>query len=72
MELLPLGVRQEFIAGPSFAAHARPYEAAAKRAGDTLQATVLADAGHIAFVDPQSSAWPQVLASVRRLLLPTR
>jgi acetyl esterase/lipase len=70
MELLPLGVRQEFIAGRSFAAHAGPYEAAAKRAGDTLQATVLADAAHIAFVDPQSSVWPQVLASVRRLLLP--
>ncbi len=60
IELLPLGVPQEFLAGRSFAAHAGPYEAAAKRAGDTLHATVLADAGHMAFVDPQSSVWPEV------------
>jgi acetyl esterase/lipase len=72
IELLPLGVRQEFLAGPSFAAHAGPYEAAAKRAGDSLRATMLADVEHIAFVDPQSSAWPRVLASVRRLLSPIR
>jgi pimeloyl-ACP methyl ester carboxylesterase len=58
----------DFYAGRMFAAHAAPYEAAAKRAGDDVRTTVLADAGHFVFIDPQSDVWPQVLASVRRLL----
>ena len=68
IELLPFGVRQEFFAGRMFAAQVAPYEAASKRAGDTLQTTVLAEAGHFVFIDPQSEVWPQVLAAVRRLL----
>jgi acetyl esterase/lipase len=68
IELLPLGVRQEFFAGRMFAAQADPYEAAAKRAGDTLHSTVLPEAGHFVFIDPQSEIWPQVLAAVRRLV----
>ena len=68
IELLPLGVPQAFFAGRMFGAHVAPYEAAAKKAGDTVQATAIADAGHFVFIDPQSSVWPQVLASVRRLL----
>ncbi len=68
IELLPFGVRQEFFAGRMFAAQVAPYEAASKRAGDALHTTVLADAGHFVFVDPQSEVWPRVLASVRRLL----
>ena len=68
IELLPLGVRQEFFAGRMFAAQVAPYETATKRSGDALHTTVLADAGHFVFVDPQSDVWPQVLSSVRRLL----
>jgi len=69
IELLPLGVRQEFFAGRMFAAQVAPYEAATKQAGDTLHTTVLADAGHFVFIDPQSDVWPQVLAAVRRLVV---
>jgi acetyl esterase/lipase len=68
IELIPFGVRQEFFAGRMFASQAAPYEAAARRAGDAVQTTVLADAGHFVFIDPQSDVWPRVLASVRRLL----
>jgi hypothetical protein len=44
------------------------YEAAAKAAGDNVQTALLADAGHFAFIDPQSELWPRVLDTVRRLL----
>ena len=68
IELLPLGVRQAVFAGRMFAAQAAPYEVATKRAGDVLQTTVVAEAGHFVFIDPQSDVWPQVMRSVRRLL----
>jgi hypothetical protein len=68
IERLPFGVPQEFFAGRMFAEQAAPYETVAKRAGDAVHATVLADAGHFVFVDPQSEVWPQVIDSVRRLL----
>ena len=71
IERVPLGVRQEFFAGRMFAAQAGPYETAAKRAGDVVNTTVFADAGHFVFIDPQSDVWPQVVASVRRLLSPS-
>jgi pimeloyl-ACP methyl ester carboxylesterase len=67
IELLPLGVRQESFAGRMFAAMAAPYEAAATQAAESLRTTVLFDAGHFVFIDPQSDVWPQVLAAVRRL-----
>jgi acetyl esterase/lipase len=68
IELLPLGIRQEFFAGRMFGGQVAPYEAATKRAGDTLHTTLLADAGHFVFIDPQSDVWPQVLAATQRLL----
>jgi acetyl esterase/lipase len=68
IELVPLGVRQAVFAGRMFASQAAPYEAAARRAGDAVQTTVLGDAGHFVFIDPQSDVWPKVLASVRALL----
>ena len=68
IELLPLGVRQEFLAGRMFASQVAPYETATQKAGDALRATVLGDAGHFVFIDPQSDVWPQVLAAVRRLI----
>lgn len=66
--LLPFGVRQEFFAGRMFAAQVGPYETATKQAGDVLRTTVLANAGHFVFIDPQSDVWPLVIAAVRRLL----
>jgi acetyl esterase/lipase len=68
IELLPLGVGQEFFAGRMFGSHVAPYEAAAKRAGDPLHTTLLPDANHFVFIDPQSEVWPQVVAAVKRLL----
>ena len=68
IELLPLGVRQEFFAGQMFAAQAAPYEAAARKAGESPRMTVLPSAAHFVFIDPQSDVWPQVLAGVRRTL----
>jgi len=68
IEMLPLGVRQEFFAGRMFASQAPVYEEAAKRAGDVARAVVLSEGGHFIFVDPGSSAWPEVLRSIRALL----
>ena len=68
IEMLPLGVRQEFFAGRMFAAQAPAYEEAARRAGDVVNAVVLSQAGHFVFVDPGSAAWPQVVKSTRALL----
>jgi acetyl esterase/lipase len=68
IEWLPLGVPQAFYTGQMFAAHAAPYEAAVQRTGDTVQVSPAPKAGHFVFIDPQSDVWPQVMASVRRLL----
>jgi acetyl esterase/lipase len=68
IEQLPLGVPQAFFTGQMFAAHAAPYEAATKKAGDTVEIVALPNAGHFVFIDPQSGVWPQVIKSVRRLL----
>ena len=68
VEMLPLGVRQEFFAGRMFAAQAPAYEAAARRAGDAVRAVVLDQAGHFVFIDPGSAVWPQVVQSTRALL----
>ena len=58
----------ESFAGRMFGAQNAPYEAAALKAGDTMQATTIPTAGHFVFIDPQSDVWPEVLASVKRLL----
>jgi acetyl esterase/lipase len=68
VELLPFGGHQAFLAGRMFAAQIPSYESAAKRAGDAVQTTVFADAGHFVFIDPLSDVWPTVLKSVRRML----
>ena len=68
IELLPLGVRQEVFVGKMFAAQGAPYEAASRKAGDAVHTIVLPDATHFVFIDPESATWPQVLASVRRLV----
>jgi pimeloyl-ACP methyl ester carboxylesterase len=51
-----------------FASQAAPYEAASKQAGDAVRMTVMPEAGHFLFIDPQSAVWPQVLAGVQGLL----
>ena len=68
IEMLPLGVRQEFFAGRMFAAQAPVYEASAKLSGDAVHAEVFSDAGHFVFIDPGSAVWPEVVKSVRALL----
>ena len=73
IELLPLGVPQEFFAGRMFAKQAPAYEEAARSAGDKVNTVVLAQAGHFVFIDPGSAVWPQVVRSTRALLgLPDR
>jgi len=68
IELLPLGVREVFFTGQMFDGHAAPYEQAARRAGDVVDVKVYPDADHIAFIDPQSALWPEILRSTRALL----
>jgi hypothetical protein len=71
-ELLPMGARIESLTGRVFGAQNAAYEAAAVKAGDTVQATTTPAAGHVTFIDPQSDIWPQVLAAVRRTLSPSQ
>lgn len=63
IELLPFGVPQAFFAGQMFAAQVAPYEAATKRAGDSMQASAFPKAGHFVFIDPESDVWPQIMSS---------
>lgn len=67
-ELLPIGVRVASLAGKVFGAQNATYEGAAIKAGDTVQAVTIPTAGHFVFIDPQSDVFPQVRATVRRLL----
>ncbi len=69
IELLPLGARQVFLAGRMFGAQGPAYEAAARKAGDSIQVSV-SDSGHFVFIDPASAMWPTVLKSVRSVLPP--
>lgn len=68
IELLPYGGRQVFLAGRMFGAQVPSYEAAARQAGENLQATAFPDAGHFLFIDPQSEIWPAILKIVQNLL----
>jgi acetyl esterase/lipase len=68
IEMLPLGVRQELFAGRMFGAQAPPYEAAARKAGDEVHATVIENGGHFIFIDPQSEVWPRILSATQRLV----
>lgn len=67
-ELLPLGVRIESLTGRVFGEQNAAFEAAAVKAGDSVQATTIPGAGHFVFIDPQSTVWPQVLTAAQRLL----
>jgi acetyl esterase/lipase len=72
IEMLAAGQSFEFFAGQMFAAQAEPYAARARASGDEVRLTVLADANHFAFIDPESAIWPQVLQAVQRLLNQSR
>jgi len=71
IELLPLGVPVRLVCGARDPIvpidQARAYEAAAKRAGDTVSVEVVEGAGHFELVDPGSSAWPAVRDAVHGL-----
>ena len=72
IELVPLGVPVRLVCGARDPVvpidQARSYEAAAKRAGDTVTVEVVEGAGHFELVNPRSSAWPVVREAVRALL----
>jgi acetyl esterase/lipase len=76
--LLPIGVRQELLyAGKNqfmaddektWADQFTSYVALATKSGDQARAQRMENAGHFDGIDPKSSAWPDVIASVRSLL----
>ena len=70
--LLPLGVPQLLVHGDMDAdvpfAHAEQYLAAARSAGDPIEAIFLTEIGHFEIVDPRSEAWPLVLKAILDLL----
>lgn len=70
--LLPLGVRHALIWGEHETFMplplARDYVRRARAAGDDAVLRVVPGAGHFEIASPQSSAWPVVLAEIRRLL----
>jgi acetyl esterase/lipase len=67
-ELLPIGVPVESLTGKSFGSLNAAYETAAIKGGDRFRATLIPTGGHFIYIDPQSDAWPQVLAAVRNLI----
>jgi len=71
-EMLPLGVRQIFVAGAHDTIvrpdHARRYVEAARRSGDDAHLVLVDDAAHFEVIAPGSSAWPQVESAIARLL----
>jgi pimeloyl-ACP methyl ester carboxylesterase len=72
VELVPTGVPARLVCGARDPVvpidQARSYEAAARRAGDTVVVEVIEGAGHFELIDPRSSAWPVVREAVRALL----
>ena len=71
-ELLPLGVRQVLVHGAADdvvpVAMSEAYHEAAVANGDEATLIVLAGTGHFELVDPESRAWPRVVAVVRALV----
>jgi acetyl esterase/lipase len=68
---LPLGVRTALVHGTADTAVpvgcSRTYALAAARSGDDALLHELEGVGHFELIDPLSTAWPTVLAAVRRL-----
>lgn len=68
IEMLERSQSFEFLAGRMFAAQAESFATRARTHGADVRITVLANAGHFVFIDPESAVWPQVLQGVQRLL----
>lgn len=70
--LLPLGLPQMLVWGEHERFVPRPlavaYVARARAAGDDAMLRVVPGAGHFDIASPHSSAWPLLLADIRRLL----
>jgi acetyl esterase/lipase len=74
IELVPLGVPVRLVCGAQDPIvpldQARSYEAAARKAGDTVSVAIVEGAGHYELVNPSSSAWPAVRDAVRQIMAP--
>ena len=72
VELLPIGVKQSVIHGEKDnlvpAQMSGDYAEAAKKKGDAVKLVIIEKAGHFELVDPNSSAWSQVMDEVMELL----
>ena len=72
IELLPTGMPQHLINGardpivPEAFGHA--YKAAGQRAGDSVELTVLPDAGHFELIVPTTNAWASVRDTILEML----
>ena len=69
--MLPIGVKQVIVSGdldpivpPRFA---HDYAVKAKAAGDSVTDIEIKDAGHFELIDPQSAAWPRIVAEIETL-----
>jgi acetyl esterase/lipase len=69
--MLPLGVPQRLITGAGDSAippvFAESYAAAAKEAGDDVEAVILEGAAHFEIIVPGTDVWPQVEAEILEL-----
>lgn len=74
IELLPIGVPQHLINGARDPivpeAFGRDYAAAGRRAGDSVELTILPDAGHFELIVPTSNEWTKVRDAVLKMLEP--
>lgn len=72
IELLPIGVAQHLINGARDPivpeAFGRDYATAGRRAGDTVQLTVLPNAGHFELIVPTTAEWTQVRDALLEML----
>jgi acetyl esterase/lipase len=70
--LLPLGVPQRLVCGALDSLVPNElsirYRAAASRAGDPVELSIVEGAGHFELVDPNGPAWPAVRDAVRAVL----
>jgi len=70
-EMLPTGTPVAVLSGdldhivpPAFGA---AYGARAKKSGDSVAVRTFVNAGHFELIDPQSAAWPGIIAEIDRL-----
>jgi hypothetical protein len=70
--LLPIGTKQELLIADKhndqWIESIKSYATAAKNAGDSVTVTMMHNAGHFDGLNPKSTAWETVLASIRSIL----